>query len=102
MIEVIGQGDNGVVLQKVVHNNGAVLRYQFGIPGDASSMKIGTLEEGKCAIIRTTYKVVDRNGEATVRKATKGKRCWYEYNNGNGFVEVPTLVEARKAIGKVK
>lgn len=103
MITVIEkQGD--VVLQQVTHpKTGEVLRYQYGKPGDAASIiHVQSLEEGRAAIAIPVCTVVDRNGDMVVRKVVKnGKVQGYEYDAGNGFILVPTLVEARKAIGKV-
>lgn len=104
MITVIEQ-QGELVLQQVTHpKTGELLRYQYGKPGDAASIiHVQTLEEGRRAIAPVIYTTVDRNGEMVVRKVTKnGKLVGYEYNIGVGFIAVPTLVQARKAIGKVK
>ena len=93
-----------LVVQQICKSDGTPLRYQYGKPGDASTfIHTQTMEEGRKAIIPPTLTLVDRNGEMTVHKVTKeGKLIGYRYNAGNGGVDVPTLTEARKAIGKDK
>lgn len=92
------------VIQQVSKPDGTVLRYQYGIPGDASSI-IATddLVEARMAIAPLVPKTVDRNGDLEVQKVTKnGKLVHYQHGSeALGWVVVKTLVEARKAIGKI-
>jgi hypothetical protein len=56
MIRIIDRAEN-VVVQKVTKPDGSLVRYQYGVPGDASTFKAaGSLTEARIAIGKASQK----------------------------------------------
>lgn len=94
---------NDMVVQQVFKPDGSLVRTQYGRIGDATSFKMAaSIEAARKEIAPLVGKTVDRNGDVLIQKVTKnGEPVGYRHGSDElGWINVKTLAEARKAIGK--